>query len=401
MALIAMLFIACKEDELFKSGEEVTFVNGHCAVDLGLSVKWATCNIGASSPEDNGNYYAWGKTTTKIIYNSNNTPTDYNGNDITGNYEYDAAVANWGDGWRMPTYNEFNELIVNCYWEKSYSSVNGYKITSKINGNSIFMPAAGWRDAFMIFDVGSKFCYWSSIAYEEDNTNAYYLGVDDEGIRMKNINCGYGHSIRPVLDINYDGGHETDEEESVSGEENGFNYVDLGLPSGLKWATCNVGSNTSTEYGNYYAWGETTIKSDYSSSNSVTNGINLGDISGNPQYDAATANWGGNWRMPTDEEQKELLNRCNWIWTVKNGVNGYKVISKTNGNSIFLPAAGERLRSTLDYAGSKGCYWTSTPNETYTNSAYHLEMDLNNQNVSSNDHRASRWYGRSVRPVTE
>ena len=177
---------------------------------------------------------------------------------------------------------------------------------------------------------------------------------------------------------------------------NGHEYVDLGLPSGLKWAICNVGANLPSEYGDYYAWGETTTKSDYSSSNCVTYGQEMGDISGNPQYDAARANWGGTWRMPTKAEFDELLNKCTWRWTTQGGNNGYKVTGP-NGNSIFLPAAGYRLGTSLYYAGSFGYCWSSTPNESTTQGAYDLYFGSDYHDTNWHD----RYYGRSVRPVSE
>lgn len=100
---------------------------------------------------------------------------------------------------------------------------------------------------------------------------------------------------------------------------NGHEYVDLGLPSGLKWATCNVGANSPSEYGDYYAWGETTTKTSYTYENSKTYNKKIGDIGGNASYDAARANWGGTWRMPTKEEFDELLNKCTCTWTTQGG----------------------------------------------------------------------------------
>ena len=105
----------------------------------------------------------------------------------------------------------------------------------------------------------------------------------------------------------------------INNSHNGHEYVDLGFPSGLKWAACNVGANTPEEYGNYYAWGEIVPKTDYSDENCATLGKQLGDISGNANYDAATANWGAPWRMPTREELKELIDNCTFKWTTQNG----------------------------------------------------------------------------------
>ena len=183
-------------------------------------------------------------------------------------------------------------------------------------------------------------------------------------------------------------------EKGYMGVTDGHVWVDLGLPSGLKWATCNVGASSPEKYGNYYAWGETKTKSDYSSSNSVTYGKNFGDIKGDAQYDAARANWGGTWRLPTQEELKELKNRCTWEWTTQNGKKGYKVTGP-NGNSIFLPAAGYRNGASLRNAGSSGYYWSSSP---YSNGlAYYLYFSSSSLNV----YGSLRYHGCTVRPVRE
>ena len=181
------------------------------------------------------------------------------------------------------------------------------------------------------------------------------------------------------------------------GNVNGHDYVDLGLPSGLKWATCNVGATTPEDNGNYYAWGETTTKTVYSQENSVTFGQEIGDISGNANYDAATANWGGNWRMPTDAEMEELLDYCNWTWTAQNGVNGMRVTGP-NAKSIFLPAAGYCGGESYRLVGVEGDYWSSTPGESDTyGSAYYLDFGSDGRIV----HSRGRYYGRTVRPVSE
>lgn len=174
---------------------------------------------------------------------------------------------------------------------------------------------------------------------------------------------------------------------------NGHEYVDLGLASGLKWATCNVGGSSPSDYGDYFAWGETTPKSAYTESNSKTYNKKFGDISGNPDYDAARANWGGSWRLPSKAEFEELIDRCTWTWTSQGGHNGYKVTGP-NGNSIFLPAAGWRSKSSLHGAGDNGYYWSSTPNE---KSAYSLEFASSYHRVYWNP----RYLGHSVRPVSE
>lgn len=156
--------------------------------------------------------------------------------------------------------------------------------------------------------------------------------------------------------------------------ENGYEYVDLGLS--VKWAICNVGASKPEEYGDYFAWGETQPKSTYDlstykwcngSSATLTKynySSSFGTVDDKTQLelidDAARANWGGIWRMPTDAELTELRTECTWTWTTQNGVNGYKVTSKSNGNSIFLPAAGFYSDSNFRDAGDYCCCWSSS-----------------------------------------
>ena len=206
------------------------------------------------------------------------------------------------------------------------------------------------------------------------------------------------------------GGSGNSVEYPSTGTLNGHSYTDLGLS--VKWATCNVGASSPSDYGNYYAWGETGSKSEYSwmnyrfrvSGNSYDNvtfswynmqsdnrtTLDLSD-------DTACQNWGGSWRMPTDAEWKELIEGCTWTWTKQGGKKGYKVTSKTNGNSIFLPAAGNRNGGSLYDAGSYGLYWSSSLSSDYSNSAWYVYFN------SSGVYRyyGGRYDGFSVRPVSE
>ncbi len=375
-----------------EEGDAENEINGHEYVDLGLpsGLLWATCNVGATNPEDYGNYYAWGETTTKSTYTeSNNTTYGVSMGDISGDSRYDAATANWGGTWRMPTDAEMGELIDNCTWAwTTQNEVNGYKVTGP-NGNSIFLPASGYRSGSSLIIAGSNGDYWSSTP-DGGTYDAYYLYFGSGYYGRINLNRYYGRGVRPVS-------REKQEEQTPPATDaNGHEYVDLGLPSGLKWATCNVGATNPEDYGDYFAWGETATKSTYTESNSTTYGVSMSDISGNAEYDAATANWGGTWRMPTNAEFTELRTNCTWTWTTLNEVNGYKVTGP-NGNSIFLPAAGWRDGSSLYGAGSFGGYWSSAPSSTTDSGAYRLLFYSSNYRRNEGYYRS---YGHSVRPVT-
>ena len=198
-----------------------------------------------------------------------------------------------------------------------------------------------------------------------------------------------------------------------TGMENGKGYVDLGLS--VKWATCNVGATTPEEYGDYFAWGETEAKDYYywnsykwcnGTEDSMTKyctSSNSGTVDNKTVLelsdDAARVNWGGSWRMPTKAEQDELINRnnCTWTWTTQNGVNGYKVTSKKNGNSIFLPAAGFRINSDL-YAVSSLCfYWLSS----LASNGYDAYIVCLTPSLVDLGDNGSRYSGISVRAVCE
>ena len=170
--------------------------------------------------------------------------------------------------------------------------------------------------------------------------------------------------------------------------------MDLGLS--VKWADRNVGASSPSDYGDYFAWGETSTKSAYIEENCVTYEKDFSDIGGKSQYDAARANWGGSWRLPTEAECEELNKKCTWTWTTQGGHNGYKVTGP-NGNSIFLPAAGFRLGTSLFSAGEVGFYWGSTPYESDTQRAYFLYFDSGGHNVD----RDYRHTGLTVRPVSD
>ncbi len=209
-----------------------------------------------------------------------------------------------------------------------------------------------------------------------------------------NDNSKVPYSISQVKEVSF---VESDEHE----------YVDLGLPSGTKWATCNVGANSPEEYGDYFAWGETAPKDYYDWStyfDTDDNGNTFKKYNNNggltellPEDDAATANWGSGWQMPSFDQMKELFNSSYTTseWTQLNGVNGRKITSKSNGNSIFLPAAGYRYDTSLGGAGSSGYYWSRSLSA--SNSVYAYSLFFGSDSVVWR--YGSRGCGQGVRPV--
>lgn len=192
----------------------------------------------------------------------------------------------------------------------------------------------------------------------------------------------------------------------ASGYENGYEWVDLGLS--VKWATKNVGASSPSDYGGYYAWGETRTKSSYEWSNCFDCLDDTGDswemykiggttrITPNSGHDTARENWGGKWRMPTDAKNNELLYKCTWTWTTQNGHEGYKVTGK-NGNSIFFPAAGYHNGTDTFNMGHTGDYWSNMLSSSDSNGARCLCFNIGGHFMLY----GSRRYGQSVRPVLD
>ncbi len=213
---------------------------------------------------------------------------------------------------------------------------------------------------------------------------------------------------------------EDAENQSSSEFHNGHAYVDLGLPSGTLWATCNVGATSPEDYGDYYAWGETTTKEYYGEWNTYkwcngtlrtltkycnnseygNEGFTDNRLALTPGNDVATVNWGGAWRIPTKIEAQELIDNCTWKRIEqydKNGkiiMSGLSATSKINGDSIFLPAAG-CTGETLATIHRTGDYWTSTLGTSYPYYAYELLLDIDIPNLNEDQRRE----GNSIRPV--
>ena len=474
------------------------------AVDLGLSVKWAPFNIGATSPEEYGEYFAWGETAPKSNYNwstykwcngSNTTLTKYNTMSSYGTVdnktvldpEDDAAHVNWGGSWRMPTDEEWTELRTKCTWTwTTENGVKGSKLTGP-NGKSIFLPAAGYQyDTDLEYAGGSGY-YWSSSLYTGDPFLACFVYFYSSNVGRGDLTRYYGRSVRPVygdfipvasisldqttLELNAGDKqqltatvspsnatakdiHWASSDESIAKVDGdglvtaiapgtatitaygssgvsasctvtvkeGVQAVDLGLPSGLKWASCNVGATKPEEYGDYFAWGETEPKASYDWStykwckgafDALTKYCfdpsywgGTGQMDNKKQLDladdAANANMGGDWRMPTNAEWQELIDNCTVTWTSNyngTGVAGSIFTGKKSGYtgvSIFIPAAGWRIDT---YTMDPGIYcycWTSVlDDERYPSVAYYSMSSDYGPDINSYD----RADGRSVRAV--
>jgi len=418
-------------------------------VDLGLpsGLLWAACNVGADNPTSRGNRFAWAEIQPKSTYNwstyqycmgtdhtltkyCDNSSYGYNG--FTDNLttllpEDDAATANWGSDWRMPTIDEWEELLNNT----TRTELGGLLFTAP-NGNSLFLPYTDWYGN-PEWDVYSHGVYSSSslnTIYPNyawgfdfgDSPDMYYIhtysisrcsdysvravrcknsdinvtaspseggSVSGGGTYMDHTSC----TITATANEDYvftcwtDKGVVVSTEATytfmVSGNRDlvanfirADSYVDLGLPSGTLWATCNVGADSPEEYGDYFAWGETSPKDIYNWSTyqyCMGTDHTLTKYCDNPDYgyhgfidelpllpedDVATASWGIDWCMPTPDQWWELYNYTTVTWVTQNGVHG-RCFTASNGNSLFLPAAGYRFDGSLSYAGNRGRYWSN------------------------------------------
>ena len=484
----------------------------HSYVDLGLSVMWATCNVGAENSWSYGEYYSWGETETKSNFSwstykwcsgsSYNTLTkycynySYSGNGViddkrTLDLEDDAAHVNWGGYWRMPTSLEMRELIDSCTWEwTQINGVNGYKVTSNRNGFTdkfIFMPAGGYKYEKGLDLYGSNCVYWSSTLSDEKP-----IGVFGISFSSKDRNTSYytryqGFCVRPVrpsdkwidkLTLELDNDEldlyvndtftltailkndgqvldnsfiwSTDNPYVATIDANGtvigiskgsanisvsfcgitavctvnvsereshndYEYVDLGLSA--LWGTSNLGTSKPEKIGSYYSWGEIETKSEFNWS-TYKYAVETSDYYltkycydsryGNDQFtdnkyvldlsdDVAHVDRGGDWRIPTSSEFRELIKFCTWTYTTQNGKYGYRVTSKVpgyTGRSLFIPIGG--LYEDTDNTNTEyGVYWSNLLHK--SNPSYAMCLLFNSTAVSVGG--INRMLGVPVRPV--
>lgn len=216
------------------------------------------------------------------------------------------------------------------------------------------------------------------------------------------------NNVQPIPVVN-----EDKSPVSESGKIGPYSYVDLGLPSGLKWATYNVGAKKATEYGDYFAWAETVAKKEFSNANYKWYDSETNDYTKYvtlkydsllvAEDDAASVNWGETWRMPTDAELKELKEGCTWEVISDfdgKGVSGDLGTSIKNGNTIFIPFAGICETGVgLQRKDIVGYYLSSSRSATYAGYACSYRFFLENMNISK--YEDSRYYGYSVRAVSK
>ncbi|MBP5559205.1 MAG: Ig-like domain-containing protein [Bacteroidales bacterium] len=475
-------------------------------VDLGLSVKWASVNIGAYKAEDYGNYYAWGETKAKSSYGWDNylwcdgsaaTLKKYNTNSSYGTVDYrtvmdpddDAALLEWGGNWRIPTSDEISELRNNCTWTwTSRNGINGYEVKGKKSGytnNSIFLPAAGYYEGGDRKFVGSSGRYWSRSPYS--GNQSYSLRISSDDYYTGNDERAFGSVIRPVYDkwvpiqavrvpvsvsmkkggattVDYSvypdnasvksvimvsddnstvrcngsrvegvkGGHTDVTVYANNGVNESFiavvyaepEAVDLGLS--VKWSSVNLGASKPEDPGCYYAWAELSPKKYYSNwsykwiedshawrppctryvpSTDYETYDGKKDLSDyNWEDDAARANLGGQWRLPTTDELRELRDNCTWQWYDNyngSGIAGYKVSGKKSGYTgkfIFLPVTGYNYYDSVTSL-KEGYYWSSEVYESLPNKAWCLRIKNSDWSAISLSEE-SRTDGMAIRPVT-
>lgn len=491
------------------SFSDVTFVDGRGCVDLGLpsGTLWATCNVGADTPQDYGQYFAWGELQPKNTYNwgtyiyCNNTATtmtkycsdsSYGLDGFTDNLTElesrdDVATASWGTNWQMPSFAQFRELLdeenTTTTWT-TCEGVYGRLIRSKRYGSSIFLPATGYYYDSSLSSVGVGGNYWSRTSSYGNSAYAMYLTERGMGtdFRMRsfgytvrpvfkpyvpvsgiilsrtelNLDWEYGDTLRAIVlpedasvtDVTWESSNErvvrvhplednvvqvealypgtctitcraTDGSgayaecqvtvEKLHDVVDGHVWVDLELPSGTLWASCNLGANSPEDVGYHFAWGETAPKNDYtidtykyhdgSSYTKYNKTDGMTELL--PEDDAAIAQWGSLWLTPSIAQLQELYNSeyTTTEWASINGRTGRLITSKQNGKSIFLPAAGYYDGTTLAILNGYGYYlsrslYSDSWGYHYGDAAYlgFYEGDIGMKNQY-------RHYGRSVRPV--
>lgn len=403
----------------------------HDFVDLGLpsGTLWAAENLDAYMPSDPGEYYAWGEISSKNTYTIENykwAEREYPGQYLKP--AHDVATQSWGKNWEIPTKEQWAELNQYCEW---HAEKEGYTVRSKKNGNSIYLPAAGLKikpdpyayEKKILYDYGDEGHYMTASSVSVSSKHAYTFMFDGSKHKVQyEYSAHAGYSVRPVRTsgklhdqrvaaLNPQKTRLTPSGSITSSNGQRHDYVDMGLPSGTLWATCNVGASNPWNYGDYVSWGETSPKSNYYTNYKYEDTKYLYHLDGfdlaglpkgyhdllrelEPSDDAAYVKWGNRWRTPSVEQFIELKKYCKTVWVVVNGVKG-RAFTGPNGNTIFLPATGLYYGTQLGYEGEEGFYWSRRMDSRDEYTAFCLHFDETGAICDTN----YRVRGQCVRPV--
>lgn len=348
-------------------------------------------------------YYPWG-------YRNDYDESYYSGTGSISRTEYDYYYTSYGEEYRMPTKSEVNKMLsLNKYFygngDCSYLISDDFNVLL-LDKMGYYTDSENWD----YFAGENSCCLWTSMSYGSSNAYAVILGPS--GYEIKSMPKKSAMGIMGVSD------KEMIDNDNDYRQTDGIACVDLGLPSGIKWATCNVGATKPEESGDYYAWGETIEKSLYDISTykwSNGNRWTMTKYCIDKEYgtvdkkivldledDVAHVKWSNTWRIPTSTEFEEILNseNCIWEWVTQNGIKGYKVISKKNGNSIFFPVTGY-FSGSENVSADYGCYWSSSLYEPASNWARSFSFGYGIDGLYKINSYDQRNYGLSVRPVCE
>ena len=410
--LYAVMAYAKVGDNIVKAAQTIMFTTDCRYVDLGLSVKWAKWNVGAESVNEYGSYVGWGDPTGELVSPYEGVYANGNTSDcISGDPKYDIATAKWGSHWRLPTREEFEEMISASGSVWSYKNEGGIQkyVATFPNGKTLEFPINGFMDYSCTTSAyTSHGFYWTGDA-QNNGTEPYYLHISSPRALELTIGSKKTHLfVRPVyVDDPVDPEPGEDDPVEPATKEAGT-AVDLGLWSGTLWANYNVGAKSETEAGVFVAWGETEekISEGYHKENYAFWDANNPQYSGYSQspgeeisgteYDIAHVRWKGKWTMPTETQFKELRDDCTWTPETRKGVFGYKVTGP-NGKSIFLPCQGYYNGDDYLKKNEEGMYWCSTIYMFARMYEMGVAMILTNEGYEWSHY--SRKAGLNVRPV--
>ena len=351
-------------------------------VDLGLpsGTLWAECNVGATTPEGYGDFYAWGETETKTSYSwsnyqyasgSQSTCQDL-GTHIAGT-KYDTAKALWGSGWVMPTLDQANELLKKCSISlATVNNVKGLRFKGP-NGNTIFFPMTGYKYNSSYYSEGSQTYIWTdtkdNVTKVEYKSMSIYISRTSTSATLKTTAAPRrsGVIVRAVRS------KDAEETDPVNPPSTKAQLVDLGLS--VKWCSQNVGADSESAYGEYYSWGETATKDTYTWANyqyangSKTTVRDIGSNIAGTEYDVAAktevydpeTDKQAEACMPTTAQFEELRTKCTWKEETVDGHKGFRVTGPS-GKSIFMPFSGSNYDGSMHNVGVSAYYWTSEVN---------------------------------------